>query len=204
MRFLSLIVMTQLFLFSSVSAENLPENGRGDNEGNMRSKQVSVISVNAIRIPVGYFVLVRDGDNYGALRFTEMKKLTNYEAEGGYEAYCQEDGSGDFSKKNVKHRHRTLSQKQPLPIIGRVSIMRGNINILCGPFAVPTTGTADAGWMYFRDNSLMEPGPGVWLAPTAITDISKVNVFDGRLKWYRHDDSRKDFELDLTDLLNGN
>ncbi len=64
----------------------------------------------------------------------------------------------------------------------------GDAYIKCGPIKL--------GWNYRAKVATMPPDKaagdhGFELAPTPWTDISQVNVFDPRVKWYRYDEKRE-------------
>jgi hypothetical protein len=56
------------------------------------------------------------------------------------------------------------------------------------------------GVIYFFSLSQKDGDYGIELAPTKWTDISQVNVFDPRLKWYRYDEKRKDTFIPIDQL----
>lgn len=155
-----------------------------------------VISANAIRMPVGFFAVVRAGDKYCAVKFTETKKIGREEHEyyAKYEAYYQDDETGNFLNKNARHYDGELSQREPFSIIGKFpSIARGNTVIFCGDMAIQTSGYVNSGWLYFRhyDDDLS-------IAPTGAREIAEVDIFDDSLKWYQYDAGRKDLEMPIS------
>jgi hypothetical protein len=166
-----------------------------------------------IEVPLGNILLVRKDTHYCALKFTrywteidekQKEKNVPYEARGGidaelarerytkkfaaYEVYYQEDGSADFSRSNVvksEHIASWLPLKGPFrPFI----YQPGNSHVKCGPFRLV--------WAYKKSVCFIPSGKGegdfgLELAPTPWTEISQVNVFDPRVKWYRYDEKRE-------------
>lgn len=154
------------------------------------------IRANAIRMPVGFFAVVRDGDKYCVAKFTETKKIGRKEHEyfAKYEAYYQDDGTGNFLTKNARHYHDELSQREPFSIFGKFpAIKRGNTAIYCGDMTIQTSGYVNSGWLYFQhyDDYLS-------IAPTSAREISEVDISDDRLKWYQYDAGRKDIEMPIS------
>jgi len=153
------------------------------------------IAPNAIRVPVGIILLVRKNTEYCAIKFTKFWTGETQDDEyATYESYYQGDKTGDFTNKNVKFKQGELSRPR-LRGIGRLSFSFGTIDIQCGPIKLFWSGK---GWVYFFNSNQKQGDYGIELAPTKWADISQVNVFDPRLRWYRYDESRKDviFPLD--------
>lgn len=147
------------------------------------------IAPNGISVPLGRILLVRKGMEYGALIITEAW-IENREEDkyARYESYYQGDKTGDFSNKNVQVRKGKLSRPKGIWVGGghwfsfrlRPEIRCGRIKLL---------------WFYktfvcFFGYGQAQGDYGIELAPTKWTDISEVNVFDPRLKWYRYDEER--------------
>lgn len=155
-----------------------------------------VISGNAIRMPTGFFAVARDGDKYCVVKFTETKKIGRKEHEyyAKYEAYYQDDGTGNFLNKNARHYHDKLSQREPFSIIGKFpSIRRGNTAIYCGDMTIQTSGYVNSGWLYFQHHD-----DDLSIAPTGAREISEVDISDDGLKWYQYDAGRKDIEMPIS------
>lgn len=155
-----------------------------------------VISANAIRMPTGFFAAMRNGGKYCAVKLTGAKKIGSKEHEysAKYEAYYQGDKTGNFLNKNVKQYRDELSQREPFSIIGKFpSIARGNTVIFCGDMTIQTSGYVNSGWLYFRHHD-----DNLSIAPTGAREISEVDVFDDRLKWYQYDAERKDVEIPVS------
>jgi len=155
-----------------------------------------VISGNAILMPVGFFAVVRAGDKCCAVKFTETKKIGHKEHEyyAKYEAYYQDDVTGNFLNKNARHYQDELSQLEPFSIFGKFpSIARGNTVIYCRDMTIQTSGYVNSGWLYFRHHD-----DNLSIAPTGAREISEVDVFEGKLKWYQYDAERADIEMPIS------
>jgi len=157
------------------------------------------IAPNGVGMPLGRIVLIRRGSEYCAVKFKETwtKKFESARFTN-YESYYQGDGTGDFSNKNVQFTKDTLEDRYsvfgrlfPLPFGHRnLYIKFGAIKLLWSYWSYGST-------VYFSESP--DRG-GVELAPTKWTDISQVDVFDKRLKWYRYDGNRKDMYIPIDQL----
>jgi hypothetical protein len=156
--------------------------------------------------PFERILLIRQGDRFGAVRFTEFHrgndvkppsasgkaKESDY-AEYGWFYQC--DGSGSFMKSNAKQGHGKLVDK-PLRGIGRLAFQTGTVHVEFGHFKLF--------WLYPTSVSFSsEPActdQSVELAPTKWTAIEDVSVRDSKTKWYRCAESRKSFLVPIEDL----
>lgn len=155
------------------------------------------IGKTAIEMPPGRILLVRKDSEYCAIKFIDFWSGETEEAfYARYETYHQGDGSGDFTKKNVRLETKKLSASK-LYGIGRFSFRFGESDIRCGHFRLFWFGK---GSVFFYSSSQDAGDYGVELAPTKWSDISEVNVFDPRLKWYRYDESRQRVNIPIDRL----
>jgi hypothetical protein len=153
----------------------------------LRADEVG-IAPNAIKVPEGYILLVQKNAEYCAIRFTKFWTGETKEDEyATYESYYQGDKTGNFRDQNVKFKQGELSRPR-LRGIGRLSFSSGNTDIQCGNIELFWSGK---GWVYFFNSNQKQGDYGIELAPTKWTDISHVNVFDPRLRWYRYDPDRQ-------------
>jgi hypothetical protein len=160
--------------------------------------EVEIKSV-GVRVPLGRILLIRRGSEYGAVKFTDAwTEKSGEDKYGRYESYYQGDKTGDFSKKNVQYREGKLIDPQGIAVGGgHYFSLRGIYNIKCGPIKL--------GWGYktfiaFYRRSQKDKDYGIELAPTKWTDISEVNVFDPRLRWYRYDEDRQTIRIPIDQL----
>lgn len=154
-----------------------------------------------IEMPLEKILLVRRHSEYCAIKFTRFwtgKTEEDYFAI--YESHCQSDKSGDFSKKNIHFKREKLSFPKPRGI-GRLAFSHGNKEIKCGSFRLFWAGK---GSVHFFGEDQKDGDYGIELAPTKWTNISEVNVFDPRLKWYRYDENRKRINIPADQLWKDN
>jgi hypothetical protein len=159
-----------------------------------------------IVMPLEKILLVRKGSEYCAIKFTKLWSENTSEigtlfvASGSdeyamYELYYQGDKTGDFTKKNVKFKKEKLSYLKPRGI-GRLAFTFGNQEIKCGTIEL----SAISNSVSFYGEGQKEGDYGIELAPTKWTDISEVNVFDPRIKWYRYDENRERVNIPVEQL----
>jgi hypothetical protein len=156
--------------------------------------------------PFQRILLIRQGDRFGVVRFTEFHQETDIKPTSDssrgkvtkyaeYDWFYQDDGSGSFMKQNAKRGHGKLVEK-PLRGIGRLAFQTGTVYVEFGHFKLF--------WLYPTSVSFAsEPGCtdlSVELAPTKWTSIEDVSVHDTKIKWYRCDEKRKSFLVHVDDL----
>jgi len=177
---------------------NSGPSGEGD-VGPRYSEEVQIAG-NCVRMPLGGILLVRKGFQSCAVRLAEMwTGETEEDRFTKYESYYQGDGSGDFSNKNVLFTREQLAERRGIWFF-RIMLYRTgreNKEIKCGPIKL----FCFRGAVYFYREGRQKPGDyGIEFAPTKWTDISQVNAFDPRLKWYRYDEKRKDMFIPIDQL----
>jgi hypothetical protein len=143
-----------------------------------------IIRPHLVSIPLGKILLVRKDSTYCAIKLVRIG-LVNAE----YVSYYQSDKSGNFNKENVEIKNGKLLAKEPVGI-GRFAFAFGQkIDIECGPLELMWSGRRS---IHFYSSSQDERRySDIELAPTPWGDISQVNVFDPRVKWYWYDEKRK-------------
>lgn len=132
-----------------------------------------VVGSGAVFVPSGVFLLVRKGNSYGAIRFTEIK-LGEKGGVGSavYESYFQGDASGSFTSINVLKRG------------GRLSFKRGAPRLRVGEWAFEY---AEPGCVKMFPHAAGPGDYGYEFAPIAIRDVAKIDVRDKRIQWYKYD-----------------
>ena len=183
MLFISFVVTVTL-IGGAMAASNTEED-----IGDILSNQVD-IGPNGISMPLKKILLVRKGKNYCAVKFTEFSTGENKEDRyASYESYCCDDKTGAFALGNVKTRKEELYfPKARWSIFGHPIAFGTKDEIHCGFVKLWWSGK---GSVYFFEKNQPQGDYGIELAPTKWTDISQVNVFDQRLKWYKYDEGRK-------------
>ncbi|MDO8723840.1 MAG: hypothetical protein Q7J31_16665 [Syntrophales bacterium] len=149
---------------------------------------------NAIGMPVGRLLLIRKGDDYCAVRFTHnWTGETDYDQHAEYESYYQGDKTGNFRSANVKYRKEEVYYTKPsFSIFGHPVRIGAKRDIHCGPIELWWSAGPFLTFVSFnRHDQKQGDYYGIELAPTKWSNISEVNVFDPRLKWYRYDERRQ-------------
>jgi hypothetical protein len=155
------------------------------------------IGPNGVVIPLGKILLMRRASEYCAVKFTKFwTGKTEGDRYAEYESFYQGDHTGTFSNRNVKFIKEKLSAPKPRGI-GRLAFSFGNKDIRCGPVRLWWGG---GGSVHFFSSNQDQGDYGIELAPTIWTDISQVNVFDPRIKWYRYDEERQRLSIPIDKL----
>jgi len=169
-------------------------------------RNTAVVMWGSVAAPIGRFLLIRKGSDMCAVSFEGMHragdaKLPTMFHSGDehryaeYDWYYQNDGSGDFTRKNTEHGHDTLASG-PLIGIGRLAFQTGNIVMSCGPFKLH--------WGYPDLVDIfpgIRPGDyGIEMAPTSWSNIADVKGNDPDLKWFRYDENRENMTIPISDL----
>lgn len=181
-----------------------------------------VIHYSGVEVPLNRIVLVRKSAQYCAIIFTRCwaeideertgKCAPNINMKGDvandnkeaalkkysiYQSFYQDDGTGNFTNKNVKIFQGTASW---LPLRGpfRPFIYQpGDAYVKCGPNKFV--------WQYKTFIGVITTGKfmgdyGFEIAPTPWTDIGEVNIHDPRIKWYRYDEKRERIYIPIDKL----
>jgi hypothetical protein len=163
-----------------------------------------VLAPNSIGIPLGRILLIRRGNEYGAVKFLQCwtGKETAHDQHAEYESYYQGDQTGNLRSETVQYRKEEVYYTKPgFAIFGHPIRIGAKRNIRCGPIELWWSGLSCRIAIYFNRHD-QEQGDyyGIELAPTPWTDISQVNVSDPRVKWYRYDDKRRDYFIPIDEL----
>lgn len=145
---------------------------------------------NGVKIPIGRILLVRKNGSYGLLRF--IKHWDTFSGRfkyADYESYF----IGDFLRKDsvVLGRH-TASAKFIMRFI-----FLGNQEVICGPIRLFWSGGTT---VYFYGKEQEEADYGVELAPTPWTQVSQIDLFDPRIKWFGYDGQRKRLNIPIDNI----
>jgi len=157
-----------------------------------------------ISLPYGRFLLVREDGGYCAIRLLKYWERKNgKDRYATYESFYQGDGSGDFSKTNVKHEKGEVSDFGPGMFLGLFHTWGGELYLKCGSMQLRWGGTSLAAGLNFppmdRDTKTYKTTD---LAPTPWTDISQVNAVDPKIWWYQRDERRWHLYIPLDELWN--
>jgi hypothetical protein len=172
-----------LVVFCSVMALVTFWGAVGQEEGN--AEEYVGIAPNCVSMPLGRILLAHKGSEYCAVKLTETwTGETKADIFYNYESYYLGDGSGNPSNAHVMKGQ--LARRSSI-MFGKIILYHTgpeNYEVKCGPMKLYFLW----GSIYFYD--VRRPGRKCFLidglAPTKWTDISQVNVFDPRLKWFRN------------------
>ena len=192
---LKIILFFLIICLQSICGETMTKNQQ-INITSLNPNDV-IIAPNAIKIPLEKILLVRQNSNYGAVKLTKLwTGKTKEDRYAEYESYYQGDKSGNLSNKNVQFERGKLSFPKPRGV-GRFAFSFGNRDIQCGPIKLAWYGEE---WIYFFSTNQDQGDYGIELAPTIWSNISQVNVFDSRIKWYRYNSKREDITIPIDKL----
>jgi hypothetical protein len=187
-------------------------------------KEVPIISTDnnvlivwhGVSVPLGYITLIRDKNNYGAVKFTKnwikewrflIGSTKREDIFASYESYYQADSTGDFTKKNVIIHKGEVSYKIRLSIFGLISghpyWTTGDSDIRCGRLKLNWDGFNGINYLNFEQLYNRKSRADYEFAPTKWTDFSEVKVFDSRLEWFKCDEHRDDIVISINKLWEG-
>ncbi len=149
--------------------------------------QVVVVSSNngspnikghAINMPLGQYILVRDGENHAAIKLTSATST----GDGGvnYDWYFQSDNSGSFTNENAKSGQGEVFEQYKKSAINSVENDGGILVMKCGTINVEWS---LSNWIYYG----MSHG-GLLLCPVDEREIGDIDFLNNDLVWY----SKKD------------
>jgi hypothetical protein len=159
-----------------------------------------VISAGTVTMPIGVFLLVRKGNQVGAIRLTGIDpSATKWIGKSTYESFFQPDRSGLLVAKNVVRKTGELNvQALKGPGRGIYMYQPGVITARIGKwkfsFGGPSMMVMSDTWFWTGDGD-----HGYEFAPTSACDLSAVDAHDKRLKWFRYDRNAS-VTLPLSDL----
>lgn len=182
------------------------------------------ISCCGIAVPLNRILLIRKGTKYCAVKFTRfwveldekrLKTYSDYIAKHPdsvprfrelserkfalYTSFYQDDGTGDFSNKNVQVIQGKASWF-PLEGSSRFFLSQpGNPYVQFGRYKL---GWQDKTEVMFIPPDKGEGEYGFELTPTPWTDIKEVNIKDPRIKWYQKDEKREMTFIPIDKLWN--
>ncbi len=162
-------------------------------EGEDYLKKNVLIGSGSVSTPVGKFMLVRNGNNACAIRFTSFSRSGHSAFYAEYDWYYQGDGSGDFTKANVKNGHGSLKDYDH-----RLLIMFASKLITCGSFRLFWAYPSHVGFK--ESNSQKVPDVGNEIAPTKWSDLSEVNIHNPLIQWYRDVERSRRIDIPIEQL----
>ena len=93
-----------------------PQDNRSDADATLFT-----VSVGTVTLPVGAFLLVRNGSQLGAIRLTSIYPAAKYQGRSNYESFSPPDKSTSFTGSNVDHQ---IGDIYIGPSVGVVSVRR--------------------------------------------------------------------------------
>jgi len=134
-----------------------------------------------VLMPEKFFLLVRKGQDIGAVRFTKIEQDADGNGKSRYESYFQGDGSGSFLNSNVIKRTEEIEIK-PMRGIHAFAWQPGQNRLWVGKW-----------WFGCYSPSLVnmsshfsENDDGFEFAPTSAISVEEINLSDKRLRWFRY------------------
>jgi hypothetical protein len=164
------------------------------------------IYTNIVALPVGYFLLVRNGDKVGAIRVTSVTQDMNTQPKVGewigkftYESYYREGKAVVFEGQSTVRRTGELEFRRMKGIGFHSSHQPGNHLSRIGPWKFLFS--ADQ-WVFMSNYNAWNgvADRGFEVAPTSACDVSQIDVYDSRLKWYRINPNREGIKIPLSKL----
>jgi hypothetical protein len=141
-----------------------------------------------VGMPLGRILLIHKDRQYCALKFTKFWTENNQtEKYATYESYYQNDGTGNLQNTNVKFSEGKASHLPLRRPYHPFLIQPGYTKVDCGFLRLQWN---YKGYVTFFKGYDDDADQGIELSPTPWTNISEINVFDPRVKWYRYDESR--------------
>jgi hypothetical protein len=187
------LILVSIMGVSGIAASKKEEDIRPPGENEVH------IAPDGVMMPLGRILLVRKDADYCAIKFTKFWTGKNDDDRyATYEAYYQDDKTGDFTNKNAKFCKNELHSPIPsFSLFGHPVSFGAKKEVQCGRIRLWWTGL---GSVYFFKRYQQSGDYGVEFAPTKWEDILQVNVFDKRLKWYRYDGNRKRVNVPVEQL----
>lgn len=149
-----------------------------------------------VNLPIGKFLLIRKGDQLGALKITAITPGDQAQARGSewigtvsYESLFI-DRHGSLASNAAIHRTSTLTFGRMKGFGFHYSYQSGNYKSIVGPWKIPFF-YPDGFYMTSTDfwNGVNHDS-GLEFAATNATQVSQLNPNEPRLVWYRYDNNR--------------
>jgi hypothetical protein len=141
-----------------------------------------------IVMPEGAYLLIRKGNQVGAVRFTNViDEIEACRGTADYESYFQADGTGSFVESNVLKKTGKIDLK-PTMLQGRFKRLQfSGYQVHIGPWTFASDCPSNL-TMYLAGKS--EKDYGFELAPTSAMNVSEIDASDKRLQWFRYFDDK--------------
>ena len=154
-----------------------------------------------IGMPLGRILLVHKDSMYCSVSFTKFwTEKDGKEKFAIYDVYYQKDGTGDFKNKKVKFSTEKASFLELRGVFYPLIWQPGKPEIKCGPLSLAWSPWSDVCHVCFFEGADPDGDYGIELAPTPWTNITEVNVFEPRVKWYKYDEGRNYINIPIYKL----
>ena len=190
--FVLVVILTSCLGVTGNSNLDEAEKERKRAEGLEYTQKTVLVGSVSVSVPAGRFLLVRNGNDACAVRFTSFDGREETAYHGEYDWYFQSDGTGNFTKPSLKAGHGKITV-----YLGRILWAFSAHHVLCGPFRLLWDYPTHLGFAW---TTTREADVGNEIAPTKWTDISEVNIHDPRLKWYRRVDAKREIRIPIDKL----
>jgi hypothetical protein len=155
--------------------------------------------VATIEVPLNTILLIRKDKEICVVKFLEFwNGKTEEDLFGKCAIYYQNNGSGDFSRNNVKYSLENLFYPKPRgfhPFVFQL----GRKDLKCGSMSLAYTGKGGISFLAPGQRQVYDNG--YEFAPSPWTDISEVNISDSRIRWYKLDTMRKGIIIPVNKLF---
>jgi hypothetical protein len=157
------------------------------------------VSVGTVTMPVGAFLLVRNGSQLGAIRLTSLTPGPNRaEGRSNYESFFLPEKETSFTAEGVSHQTGDIYIGETVGVHAVFVYTKGHNQALIGPwkfhFGYPDSISMSrvSLWKGLHDE-------GFEFAPTSACQVSEIEATDKRLRWFRWDKSTQ-VTLSLSEL----
>jgi hypothetical protein len=192
-----IVIIYFFFIIILMGGDAMAASNKVDDIGPPGPNEV-LIGPNGVIMPLKRILLVRKDSDYCAIKFNKFWSVKSEEDQyASYESYYQKDKTGDLSKKNVEITRKDLHEPKGFWLFGHPWAFNAKQEIQCGPIKLWWTGR---GTVYFFMEHQKQGDYGIELAPTKWTNISEINAFDSRIKWYRYDEKRNRINIPVDQL----
>lgn len=144
------------------------------------------VSIGALTLPVGAFLLVRNGSQLGAIRITSVEPAAKYEGRSNYESFFLPNKGTSFTGSGVDHQTGDIFIGETVGVHAVYVHTKGHNKTKIGPwtFWFPYPSTLDMSPASFWKGSHDQ---GFEFAPTSACEVSEIDMTDKRLRWFRWD-----------------
>ena len=154
-----------------------------------------VVGPSAMRIPQGFFLLIRKGQKIGAIRFTYIERRKDGLGKASYESYFQSDGSFSFDSPNVRKQTGEINVK-PLKGFHPLAFQFGKTKVRVGEWAFEA---ATPRLLFMFPYGRSDKDYGYEFAPTSAQNIEEIDASDKGIRWFKYDDNSS-VKLSVSDI----